>query len=285
VMDLRGGYPTPFAWHPSSRLFATGTQRGQVTIFDRSVREQKLLDVGGREIVSIEWQPSGDLFLATSMSGRICIWDARNYNLVYQRGVASECIAKWSHDGTKVALSSSIGEIFVLKVADWTTHFVVEADPRNDFLERSPIAWWMDDTELYFAHHGGDPKVRAWSIRKRAVIRELDIEEVRGLSDLHALIDGAVVLRADDTLRYMLGQSAKHLPVVSENAFSHDVDGQGRFVAGVGNDVWVFGAKHKHIARAYCGPKGGASVALTHDGKRLAVGCDDGGIRVYTITA
>lgn len=168
------GLVTATAFNSSSKLFATATSDGKVTIYDgKEMKYKKMLTKEHTlDITSVSFNPINDNVLTSSKDNTAKIWDANGpASLFTLRGHTKPVnTAVFSPDGKLAATGSSDNTIKIWDAATGEMKKSIDADSK----EVTALVWSSDGK--YIASGGIDGKVIIWEATTGARFAETNFK-------------------------------------------------------------------------------------------------------------
>jgi serine/threonine protein kinase len=232
---LRGhsDFVNSVAWSPVTTLLASGSQDGEVLIWDGLSGQTMLaLDGHGASVNSVAWSADGQLLASAGDDSQVIIWDSGSGQQVstLQSTAAINSIA-WSPAdvgaGRQLVLGNEDGAVEVWDVEDGRQLQLLTTggDPING------VAWSADGTLL--AGGAADAFVQVWEADSGLLVLSLDshasaVTSVAWSPDSRFLASGG----ADGTIQIWDGATGQQLRLL---------EGHDRFVNGV---AWAPDSQH-----------------------------------------
>jgi WD40 repeat protein len=242
------------------------------------------------DIVGVAWSPTGDRVAGIAKNGSLVLWQPNNQN--FERVISGHrqpgLSIAWSTDGV-LATGGQDGNIIFWDTNNWR--------PDGAPLEASDFGWVQSlsfsSDGYYLASGSDDQMVKVWDAAQRTLVgdplpdhedtvRSVDFDPRRGEYLLaSAGLDNNVFLHEIATIQG-LGSDAGR---ADDSILSMAETPQGRLRVATlaGNQVSVSeGTGEEQIALNQF-LAGAGTVALSPDGTLIAIGDEDGSVRVYEV--
>jgi serine/threonine protein kinase len=232
---LRGhsDFVNSVAWSPVTTLLASGSQDGEVIIWD-GLSGQTMLELNGHanSVNSVAWSADGRLLASGSDDTTVKIWDSSNgVQVAILQSTAAVNSLAWSPDrvgnGRQLVLGNEDGSVEVWDVDSGRQLQLLTTggDPING------VSWSADGTLL--AAGGADAFVHVWEADSGRLLLSLDsnasaVTSVAWSADSRFLASGG----ADGTIQIWDGATGQQLRLL---------EGHDRFVNGV---AWAPDSQH-----------------------------------------
>jgi WD40 repeat protein len=287
-----GNAPIPtLAFNPSGSLLASGDIDGDVRFWDMNSGDEIAAIKQGRQTMEITFNPDGTILASGDSDGAVRLWDMAGFQELgkFDGHVWGIFDVDFSPDGKLIASGSVDQSIQMWEVPDGTEKFVLHGHQEDVYaLDFSP-----DGTIL--ASGSEDKSVRLWDLASGEQIHQLSAHQ-EPVNDVHFSPDGSFlatcgggITGADNSIRIwdtvdwelLLALEGQSEPM-SGCMFNND--GGLLFTRSIEPTLNVWEMPSGVLIKSLSAfPTFAPSMALSPDGKLLALGDPEGRIHVYGV--
>ena len=218
---LRGhqGSISSVRFSPSGRWLTTASADRTIRLWNTESGEKRALCEHTGQVTDLAFDPHGRYLASAARDGRVIVRDAASLETIKDlslrrddaRGRGWALAVEFSHDGERLAASDDDGNVFVHRIADWTTQRV--ATGRSDLVS---LAFSADDKRIATASIDGSLDV--WETATGRHLKAID-EYRNKLWKVRFSPDGRFLAAAswDGTVRLWQAQTYRYAGTIDGN--------------------------------------------------------------------